>query len=175
MMDMNIYLIGFMGTGKSTVGKELAKAIGWPCIDMDSEISKREGLTIPEIFAQKGEAYFREAESKLLKELSDQDGLVVTTGGGVVTRESNRELLQRGFIISLYANKDVIRERVSQTTGRPLLAGTDMDKTIDALLEQRKAYYDQANLKLDTSTKSVPELVAEIVEVLRRNPENPLR
>ncbi|GAX90869.1 shikimate kinase [Effusibacillus lacus] len=161
---MNIYLIGFMGTGKTTVGMALAARTGWTFIDMDQEIARREGRAIPDIFAQSGEAYFREMESDLLKELTSLDRLLVTTGGGVVLRPENRDLMkQTGFIVSLSADKESIKRRVSNQTGRPLLSGGELDQKIDRLLEERKGLYEDADIQIDTSARDVSDIVDEIL------------
>lgn len=160
---MNIYLIGFMGTGKSTVGKALAERIGWPHVDMDEEIAKREGRSIPRIFEEDGESRFRDLETELLTELSRQNGLLVTTGGGIVIRPGNRELMRKtGYVISLFADKETIRERVSRQGGRPLLAGGELDRRIDRLLVERKGLYDDADIRIDTSGRDEAAIVGEI-------------
>jgi shikimate kinase len=169
---MNVYLIGFMGSGKTTVGKKLALRTGWACVDMDQEISKREGRSITEIFETNGESYFRDLESSLLKELSAAGKLLVTTGGGVVLRTENRLLMRStGFVISLKANREVIKKRVEAQGGRPLLQESELDKRITTLLSERKGMYDDADLQIDTSNRDVCDIVEEIL----RHPSFPAR
>jgi shikimate kinase len=169
---MNIYLIGFMGTGKSTVGSELSRALNWRFLDLDKAIAELEGRSIPEIFSTDGEAYFRDAEEKVLEQISTGQHLVVATGGGAVVRPVNRDRMKStGFLISLYAEKEIVRERVMQEQGRPLLNGADFDSRFEQLMKQRKHLYEQADLQIDTSSLSV----AEIVELILRHPSFPSR
>jgi shikimate kinase len=170
---MNLYLTGFMATGKSTIGKELARRLDLLFIDTDTEITKREDTSIPEIFNSKGEAYFRNAESKLLAELA-QNGKqqVIATGGGLIIRPDNLQVMkQTGFLIGLFADKEVIMQRVTKQSGRPLLAGDDRVQRIQSLLLERKKFYLQADIQIDTSCREKTEIVAEILA----HPSFPLR
>ncbi|WP_018132417.1 shikimate kinase [Effusibacillus pohliae] len=161
---MNIYVIGFMGTGKTTVGQALASRIGWAWIDMDQELEKREGRSIADMFAENGEDYFRKRESELLEELAGCHRLLVTTGGGIVLRPVNRERMrQTGCVISLTADKQAIKNRVSQQAGRPLLTGGELDQRIDRLLQERNGLYNDADIVIDTTDRDVAEIVREIL------------
>lgn len=162
---MNIYLIGFMGTGKSTIGHALAQRIGWEFLDLDQMIEEREGRSIPDIFSAEGEVYFREKEATLLAEVAEGDKQVVSTGGGAVIFPSNRERMKAtGFVISLHADKETIRDRVARQAGRPLLDPRDFDRRYDMLMKERKRLYEQADLQLDTSSLSVEEMIERIVQ-----------
>ncbi|BCJ85969.1 shikimate kinase [Effusibacillus dendaii] len=169
---MNIYLIGFMGTGKSTLGRVLSQRIGWPWIDTDQEIVKRQNRTIPEIFASEGEAYFRDRETELLKELALRKRILVTTGGGMVLRSENRELMRKsGIVISLTADRNVIRDRVARQGNRPLLAGDELEQRIDRLLKERAELYNEADIQIDTTSGDIDAAVRELLA----NPAFPLR
>lgn len=160
-----------MGTGKSTIGKILAERIGWTFVDTDQEIAKREKQSIEEIFSNKGESYFRDVESRVLADLAKGDMQVVTTGGGVVIRKENfRHMRSNGFIISLHATPETIIERVKFQSGRPLLQG-DVEERVRRILKERTGLYDQGDLVIDTTSKSVDE----IVHVIMNEPTVPLR
>ncbi|NJN84734.1 MAG: AAA family ATPase [Caldilineaceae bacterium] len=121
----NIIITGFMGTGKSTVGRLLAARLGRPFLDMDEQIEAYFGKPIPEIFANDGEAAFRAAEAAICRQVADQTGLVLSTGGGALVNPANRDrLAQSGVIICLTATEDAILERVQQASNRPLLPGS---------------------------------------------------
>lgn len=163
-----LVLIGFMGTGKSTVSRLLAEKLGWKRVDGDEEIEKHENRQISEIFASDGEAGFRDIESKVLHHiLADEDCCVVATGGGAVLRETNRQLmLGNGFVVALKASPEQILARVKTDTARPLLHG-DAEERVNLLLEQRKEAYDFAHLTIDTTSLSAEEVVAAILEQSR--------
>ncbi|MBB6677257.1 shikimate kinase [Cohnella lubricantis] len=154
-----------MGTGKSTVSQLLAKRLGWTRIDTDEEIVRRAGKSIPDIFASDGEQMFRDMESRVLRELLEESGRVVATGGGAVLREENRRSMRAGgWVVALAADKPSLLARVAaggDAAGRPLLAG-DAEARIDALLAARRHAYDFAHATVDTSRLS-PEEVAELL------------
>lgn len=167
----NLVLIGFMGSGKTHIGRELHQHLGFPWIDMDQEIEKRTGLSIPTIFAEQGEPAFRELETKLLNELL-QDGSeqhIISTGGGVVTHEANRQILRKlGFVVWLKAPPEVILERTSRNRNRPLLNTPDPARKIQELLAVREPLYaSTAHLRIDTSELSAAELLGGILESAR--------
>jgi len=158
----NIILVGFMGTGKSTVSRLLAERLGWESLDTDEEIVKAADKSIPQIFADDGETAFRDWESQAVRQALSGERRIVATGGGAVLRESNRQqMLERGGVVALTADKaSLVRRVTSAETGtRPLLAG-DAEARVTQLLESRRHAYDFANAKVDTSDKS-PEEVAE--------------
>ncbi|GIO15598.1 shikimate kinase [Cohnella xylanilytica] len=161
----NIVIVGFMGTGKSTVSRLLAERLGWSRIDTDEEIVRRAGKSIPDIFAEDGETAFRDLESRALADVLSGSRLVVATGGGAVLREENRRrMLARGWVVALTADKRSLLARVAaggDAAGRPLLAG-DAEARIDALLATRRRAYDFAHATVDTS-RLAPEDVAELL------------
>lgn len=162
-----IYLIGFMGAGKTTIGKELAKQLAIPVMDIDEEIEKQEKKSINQIFAQQGEAYFRECETKLLQKLKDENA-VITTGGGIITREENRLLLKGGTVFFLFATVEEIMKRLEHDESRPLLKGDKKQQIID-LYEKRMIFYQNtADYMIDTTGKMVGEIANEIIHRLKQ-------
>lgn len=167
MQKQNIVLTGFMGTGKSTIGRLLAKRIDYHFVDTDKEIENRCGKSVADIFQQDGEAFFRQQEEKLVRELAKQPRQVISTGGGLLMNPQNIEVLVKNSqIICLTASPDEILERVSkQPLTRPLLKETDPRKKVIQLLEQRSSVYAQFD-QLATSGKSPEELVNILLERL---------
>ncbi|RYD20673.1 MAG: shikimate kinase [Verrucomicrobiaceae bacterium] len=167
----NIVLIGFMGSGKSTVGRELHHRLGYPLVDMDHVIEQRAGKPVTAIFADEGEDAFRDMETDLLTELADPGSprRIISTGGGVIGREGNRQLLrQLGYVVWLHAPKEVILERTSKNRDRPLLHAEDPLARIEALMTLRKPLYaEAAHLKVDTSGLDCGELATGILESAR--------
>ena len=163
---MNIYLVGFMGTGKTAVGKELAKKKKWQFVDLDDLIELRERRLIPDIFAQNGEPYFRRVEKKVLKEVSRENKFVVSCGGGIVIDKENiGTMKETGIIICLSAVPEEISKRTSGCGNRPLLNVKDQKKQIELLLKLRAPYYAQADKTIDTSKISIEEVVDKITKV----------
>lgn len=161
---MNIVLTGFMGTGKSIVSRKLAKRLGMSYLDTDELIKEKEGIKISAIFQEKGEKYFRQLETQVIKEVSSLDNHVISSGGGVVLREENVTALKKnGFIICLSANPEVILQRTVNNRDRPLLEVDDQKKRIKELLKIRKPFYDKADFNIDTSSLSSEEVVERIV------------
>lgn len=170
---MNIVLTGFMGTGKSKIGRRLAKELRMSYLDTDEFIEKREKDSISAIFRKRGEKYFRRLETKIVKEVALLDNYVISTGGGVVLREENiRVLKKNAFIICLLASPEVILERTKGDEKRPLLEVNNQKKRIGELLEFRKPYYEKADLKIDTSTLDSKKVVEEIAKFLERRNTN---
>lgn len=168
-MQRNIILIGFMGTGKSTIGRNLSRALGYPLIDTDQMIVDQKGCSIPEIFEREGEDAFRDLESGLLKSLHKHTGYIIATGGGIVGRPENCQLLQRlGYVIWLTAKPEEIYERTSRNTSRPLLNCEDPQGTITKLMSERDPLYQSAaHLGIETDTLSFDEVTAGIIESAR--------
>ena len=167
----NIVLIGFMGSGKSTVGRELHHRLGYPLVDMDQVIEQRAGKPITAIFAEEGEPAFRDMETGLLLELNDPAAprRIISTGGGVVGRADNRALLkQLGYVVWLHAPTAVILDRTRHNRTRPLLHTDDPVARIQSLLEERTPLYQEsAHLKLDTAGLRCEELATGILECAR--------
>jgi shikimate kinase len=160
----NVILVGFMGTGKSTVGKLLAGRLGWSFADMDEYIEKEQKTAIRDLFRVHGEPYFRALESKVLSKLVEKKKKVVATGGGAVLAEENREcMLQNGLVIALTADPDCIIRRVSRDQNRPLLEG-NLQERVHTLLEQRKHVYEFAHLTIDTTDLSTVQIVDQIIK-----------
>ncbi|WP_196599406.1 shikimate kinase [Pectinatus frisingensis] len=163
----NIVLIGFMGTGKSCVGKLLAEKLGFSFIDTDLLVEQQVQMTIPQIFQQYGEAYFRECEKKAVKQAVMQPSTVIATGGGVPLFEENRDILQiNSAVICLRAEVKTIMHRTKGRNNRPLL--NSQEEKIQSLLDERKPFYAQADFLIDTDALSPLQIVNEIILYLRR-------
>lgn len=161
----NIYLIGFMGTGKTAVGNALAVRTGRKFIDLDDIIEKRYGRSIAEIFNTEGEAFFRGLETDTLREFSRESRCVVACGGGAVVADANRAVMRAtGTMVCLNADPDTIFARTADSS-RPLLQVKDPRKAITDLLEQRRCFYAQADVSVDTSGRSVEDIAAEIASL----------
>jgi shikimate kinase len=168
----NIYLVGFMATGKSAVGKELARQKKMRFLDLDQFIEEREKREIVEIFAQDGEAYFRRLEKENLTEISGMQDCVVSCGGGIVIDPANIRMMKAsGVIICLSATAKVILERTRKSRNRPLLNVADPEEKIASLLKARAPYYAQADKTIDTSKISVKEVVRAALEFIAEQNE----
>ncbi|WP_407308252.1 shikimate kinase [Desulfosporosinus sp. SB140] len=163
----NIVLIGFMGTGKSTVGRRLAQSLAWNFADTDCEIGEVTKLSVSEIFRRHGETRFRSEERIVVDRLSQEDKLVIATGGGTVLNPVNWEALAKnGIIISLYATLEVILNRIGHKNDRPLLKSSREE--IEKLWLVRQPYYEKADFTVDTTLKTIDEVVSEILAQLGR-------
>lgn len=164
----NIYLIGFMGSGKSTVGKLLARAVKREFVDLDEKITEQAGCTISKIFESEGEEGFRERESAALREIAQRQNLVVALGGGAVLRDENWELVREtGVSIYLQVSPELLHKRLESEVERPLLLGaTSKQRLIREILHQRKARYEQADLAI-CNEGTPAEAVVAICEALR--------
>lgn len=165
----NLFLIGLMGAGKTTVGKILAKRLHWPFFDSDHEIEARTGVRIPTIFEIEGEEGFRNREVETIAELVSMRNVVLATGGGAVLRaENQRALKENGTVIYLRANVDDLYERTKHDRNRPLLQTADPKAKLQALFEQRDPIYRQlADVVIDTSRQNVNSLVAQLERKLQ--------
>ncbi|MEM7147739.1 MAG: shikimate kinase [Verrucomicrobiota bacterium] len=165
----NITLIGFMGSGKTTIGQELAPSLDFAFIDTDNLIVAQAGKSIPDIFADHGEDHFRDIESQTLAGLAEKSGNVIATGGGIILRPENRSLLQEiGFTVWLDASEDTIFDRVSRNRERPLLHTDNPRETIAQLLEQRRPLYQEAaDLVVSTNDLNLDEVIHGISESAR--------
>lgn len=161
MEQPNIILTGFMGTGKTTVGKILAQRLGYRFMDTDSMIEKRTGMTVSDMFDHHGEQFFRDQEKQLVKEIAEQQGWVIATGGGLVMQSPNVETLNRcGWILCLTASPDEILDRISrQGNQRPLLNTSSPRNEITRLLEMRNPVYNQ--FPQFTTSGKTPDMIAE--------------
>jgi shikimate kinase len=159
---MNIYLIGMMGSGKSTLGKSLSEKIQKPFIDLDSEIEKATGKSITEIFDIDGEEQFRKMETKQLKQYSES---IVACGGGIVLNNANRKFInENGIAILLLATMGQLAQRLSSSNNRPLLADDNMEEALTKLwLERLIDYLDTANFTIETDEKNPEQLTEEIL------------
>ncbi len=168
----NIFLIGFMGTGKTTVGRALAAALGLRFVDMDDEIVKLAGKPIARIFSEDGEPRFRAYERGVAHDLSQGAGQVVATGGGVVLDPRNMaDFAVAGLVVCLTARPEIILQRVAGDASRPLLAGTTDEKVrkVASLLDRRKDLYAAAPHQVDTSALAIGQVVSRIVALYRRS------
>lgn len=162
----NIVLVGFMGTGKTTVGRILADRRAFAFLDMDEMIVQREGKPIPRIFADSGEAHFRAAERALVKELATRSGLVIATGGGIVLNPDNvADFSRTGLVVCLWAEPEAILRRVGHDANRPLLASDDKIGRIRALLAKRRPLYEAIPIRVDT-TDLTPNAVSDQILAL---------
>ncbi|MDO8746888.1 MAG: shikimate kinase [Thermodesulfovibrionales bacterium] len=165
----NIVLTGFMGTGKSEVSKELAKVLGWKAIDVDTEIEKSQNMKITGIFKQFGEQGFRDIETELIKKLSKNKNVIISTGGGAVLRQENMDALrENGVVICLTATPETILKRISNNNDRPLLQVKNPLNKIKELLEFRMPYYEKADIMIDTENKTPLEIAEKIIEKIRK-------
>lgn len=165
---MKIVLTGFMGTGKTSVGRELSRRLGYEFIDTDTLIEEQEGMPISLIFKEKGEDYFRSIECSIVKEVSEKNNVVIATGGGVIKNKKNVDnLRKRGIIIWLKAEPEVILKRVMLEGGkRPLLDVEEPLNEINKLLAEREELYMQSDIAVDTSFITPGETAEEIIEKL---------
>ncbi len=161
----NIFLIGFMGSGKSVTAAYLSKTCSVEAMEMDRLIEEREGMCIPDIFARYGEAYFRGLETKLLTELRERRGIVVSCGGGVPMREENvAEMKKSGCVVLLTASPETILERVADSRDRPLLEGRKDIASISEMMEARREKYEAAaDFTIVTDGKEIREICGELV------------
>ena len=171
-MPRNVILVGFMGAGKSTVGRMLARRLGRCFVETDAMITAREGRSIPEIFADRGELYFRQLEAEVLEALTDKRGHVVATGGGFPCEPGVMDrLLQLGTVVWLAADFDAVYARANRVGGRPMLAGRSVEDAT-ALYRTRQEFYRRAHLALDTTRMTVDAVVGRIVRHLRERERN---
>ena len=169
---MKIALIGYRGTGKTTVAQHLATALGCECVDSDDEIEESAGKSIASIFAEDGEPSFRDLETRVLNELMDRESVVLSLGGGVILRRENREMLSKiGHVVWLIADADTIHERVSSDAHsaerRPnLTVGGGRQEIVDVLADRSPVYRECATLQVDTVGKSPEAVTREILAAL---------
>jgi shikimate kinase len=161
----NIYLIGLMGAGKTTIGRQLAKAIHAPFYDSDKAIEEQTGVDIPTIFEYEGEEGFRIREQNMIQELTQINGIVLATGGGAILTEANRlALKENGFVVYLQCSVDKILQRTKRDNQRPLLDTKNPRERIEALFAEREALYlSCADFKIETSSMQSKSVVQSIL------------
>lgn len=163
--NTNLYFMGFMASGKSRIGKATARLLGWPFTDTDKLIEMRAGTSIAQIFADRGEAEFRQLERAVVREISHYQRWVIALGGGAILDENNWQLISSsGITICLTAPIEELCERISRNRNRPLVANTPPDKlrdTIQAMLDLRKPYYQKADYNFENHNDLVPIVLAQ--------------
>ncbi|MCK4325714.1 shikimate kinase [bacterium] len=164
----NIVLLGFMGTGKTAVGKKVAEKLKMEYLDVDDLIGEEAGISISEIFSRFGEEHFRNLESKMVERASQYENRVMATGGGIVLRKENMDnLRKKGILICLTAQPELILERTKSEHHRPLLEVDYPLATIKELLKFRAPYYAQADYSIDTSPLTVDQVVEEVMKLVK--------
>ena len=168
-INQNIFLIGLMGAGKTTIGRQIANELSLEFFDSDHEIEKRTGVTITHIFDIEGEDGFRKRETTVLSELTEKKGIVLATGGGAILKPENRQfLMSRGTTIYLYANVDTLFERTSKDRNRPLLQTENPKEKLEELFNIRDPLYrETADIIIDTGKDNVRLALKEILEKLQ--------
>lgn len=164
----NIVLTGFMGTGKTAVGKKLSRFLNMELVDVDTEIEKSKGMSINDIFKKFGEPRFREIETEMIKKLSGKENIIISTGGGAVLKQENMDILrEKGITVCLMAKPETILMRTSHNSNRPLLQVEDPLGKIKELLNFRKPFYEKADIMIDTEEKTPIQIAEEIIEEIR--------
>lgn len=167
--DVNLYLVGFMGTGKSTVGRAVAQKLGFELLDSDHEIERQQGKSIPEIFAVEGEPAFRAMERKFIAEGHPAARTVVSCGGGLVVQPGMLETLQdKGVVICLHAAIETILARTARQRNRPLLNVEDPEERIRTLYAAREPIYRKSGTMILTDARPLGEIVAHVIRAWRR-------
>jgi shikimate kinase len=164
LKGLSIYLIGMMGSGKTTVGQVLAQQLGYRFFDTDVLIERVTNQTINQIFANDGEERFRKIETQVLAQLSAYTKSVVATGGGIVLKQQNWSYLRQGLVIWLDASVDVLMQRLAKDDTRPLLKESDLKQKLVSLLEQRQLLYAEADLRIVIEITQTPEEIVSQIE-----------
>lgn len=166
-MPKNVILVGFMGAGKSSVGRILARRLGYCFVETDQLIVAREGRSIPEIFAERGEAYFREAEEEALAVLGMKEGEVIATGGGLPCREGRMERLRAlGTVVWLSGDFEPLYARALRSGSRPMLVGRSREE-VEALYRARIPFYERADIGVDATDAGPERVAARVLQALR--------
>lgn len=166
LQGVSIFLIGMMGTGKSTVGQILAQAMNYRFFDTDILIERVANQSINDLFATQGEKSFRDLETEVLAQISAYTRSVIATGGGIVLRQKNWSYLHHGLIIWLDVPVEVLIKRLAEDQSRPLLQTTDLREKLDSLLEQRRSLYSLADLHIKIARQTPSEVVEEILQAI---------
>tara|TARA_B100001093_G_scaffold432767_1_gene429430 strand:- start:517 stop:1092 length:576 start_codon:yes stop_codon:yes gene_type:complete len=163
----SLYLVGMMGSGKTSTGRPLAERLGYGFVDADAVIEQVAGCTISEIFERDGEEEFRSLETQVMRSISERHSLVVATGGGVVTRIENWGMMHQGIVIWLDVERRQLLQRLqSDSTQRPLLMTEDPAEALDAILKQRRPLYDEADLTVVIESESADVVADGIIQLL---------
>jgi len=169
----NLILIGFMGTGKTAVGKRLAGILNMDFFDTDQEIEKVTGMSVTRLFYKHGEIRFRSEEALMIHKLTNKKNSIIATGGGIVLNSENINLLKNtGYLVCLTAKPEVIFERVKRRNNRPLLRKDDTYETIITLLQEREELYQCADFTVDTSDMDFEEIINKILKFLSEQKAN---
>ena len=165
----NLYLVGFTGTGKSTVGRAVATQLGYQFLDSDHEIERLHGRTIAQIFAEEGEPVFRALERKFIEEQHPARGCVVACGGGLIVPDGMLELLhERGVVLCLHASLETVIERTARSVHRPLVSGEDRETKVRELYARREAIYRRAGTTILTDQRSIRDITPHVLRVFQR-------
>jgi len=168
--DVNLYLVGFMGTGKSTVGRAVAHKLGFDLLDSDHEIERQRGQTIPEIFASEGEPAFRALEREFIERGHPAERTVVSCGGGLVVQPGMLSLLKnRGVVVCLHASIETILARTSRHQHRPLLLAENPEERIRTLYTAREPVYKQSGTVILTDARPLHDVAAHVMRAWRRD------
>ena len=163
----SLYLIGMMGSGKSSTGRPLAERLGYGFVDADAVIEQVAGSSISEIFERDGENHFRDLETQVLRSISERHSLVVATGGGIVTRSENWGMMHQGIVIWLDVERDQLLLRLQKdSTQRPLLQVNDPGEAVDEILSQRRPLYNEADLTVVIGTETADVVADGIIQLL---------
>jgi len=169
----NLYVIGFMGTGKSRISRRISKKLNLQFFDVDDEIEKAEGRPITEIFAKEGELYFRQLERDFIEKGHPESGCIISCGGGLPCQEGMVDLLkEHGIVLCLHASVATILERTSRNDKRPLLQVENPRERIQNLLQERTPFYSQAHASILTDHRSIPEVVDSALRSYRSQMQN---
>lgn len=168
--DVNLYLVGFMGTGKTTVGRAVGQKLGFHVLDSDHEIERQQGKSIPEIFAQDGEPAFRALERAFIERGHPAERTLVACGGGLVVQPGMLELLQsKGVVVCLHASLETILQRTARHRNRPLLDVEDPAERIRTLYAAREAIYKRSGTVILTDARPLHDIVAHVIRAWRRD------
>jgi len=167
---VNLYLIGMMGAGKSTLGKLLAQELGYRFLDTDAVIEAAAGQPVTEIFATSGEAAFRELETQVLGQAAAYQQMAIATGGGIILQRQNWSYLRHGIVIWLDVPLEQLRDRLEGDSTRPILQGVDLQQKLKTLLEQRQHLYAQADVRIVVDGKESPQqLTIRVLEAIQKS------
>ena len=160
----NLYVVGFMGTGKSSISRRVARKLDMQFLDTDYQIEKAAGMPISQIFKEHGEAHFRKLEREFVEDGHPAEGCVVSCGGGLITQEGMADCLKsKGVLLCLHASVETILSRTSGNAKRPLLQVQDPEARIRELLAERQPYYAQAEVSVLTDQRSIPDVVEHVI------------